>query len=321
MSAKNYSVFLFLAVALVVLGVVGQAQAFSPSSAAGLQAWLNPSATANITLSGSNVTDFIDSANATDWVSRGAGSSGPTYSATAINGQPGILYSGNNKCCFDNNASILNLAATNTTMDFFAVVSVNTTSGTTLWSTDKGDTSIWNGVQVSHNGTGNVGFYVKPPDHWYDTTSAQVPTNNTAFILELVQNGAAQTVSMYKNGTLIGSVFTGAVSSWTPSNYIATGGQCVNGPTTWTSAQTFANTTTGYNFFQGAEGDMIWYNTVLSRGTDGFSGDAGNVGYYLQQKYGITGAYEATSVPEPSTLALLAAGLAALLCYAWRKRR
>jgi len=25
--------------------------------------------------------------------------------------------------------------------------------------------------------------------------------------------------------------------------------------------------------------------------------------------------------PEPSTLALLAAGLAGLLCYAWRKRR
>ncbi len=28
-----------------------------------------------------------------------------------------------------------------------------------------------------------------------------------------------------------------------------------------------------------------------------------------------------TTIPEPGTLALLAAGLAGLLCYAWRKRR
>jgi len=28
-----------------------------------------------------------------------------------------------------------------------------------------------------------------------------------------------------------------------------------------------------------------------------------------------------TGVPEPGTLALLAAGLIGLLCYAWRKRR
>ena len=28
-----------------------------------------------------------------------------------------------------------------------------------------------------------------------------------------------------------------------------------------------------------------------------------------------------TGTPEPGTLALLAAGLAGLLCYAWRKRR
>ena len=36
---------------------------------------------------------------------------------------------------------------------------------------------------------------------------------------------------------------------------------------------------------------------------------------------GVQAIQTAAGVPEPSTLVLLAAGLAGLLCYAWRKRR
>ena len=304
MSAKNYS--LFLGVALVVLGIVGQAQAFSPSSVAGLQAWLNPAATGNITLSGSNVTDFIDSANTTDWECRGTGSY-PTYSATAINGQPGLVYPGNTHACLVNNSSILGLAATNTQLDFFGVVSCTGNQG--FWTTDTGTQSQWDGLEASVYNSGNVGFHVtSTPDTWKATAAGQVPVNGTAFILEAVYNGAAGTLAIYKNGVSIGS-FTGVISTLNANNYVGVERAeryalpAVRGPTRPPS--TTRSTAT--------RATCSGTTRSCPRGTDGFSGDAGNVGYYLQQKYGISGAYEATGVPEPSTLALLAAGFAALL--------
>jgi hypothetical protein len=48
------------------------------------------------------------------------------------------------------------------------------------------------------------------------------------------------------------------------------------------------------------------------------------IDYYFTGDCGYLNAFQLVSntvVPEPSTLALLAAGLAALLCYAWRKRK
>ena len=45
-------------------------------------------------------------------------------------------------------------------------------------------------------------------------------------------------------------------------------------------------------------------------------GDPSYIGLFFVKFEG-----SAVGVPEPGTLALLAAGLAGLLCYAWRKRR
>ncbi len=58
-------------------------------------------------------------------------------------------------------------------------------------------------------------------------------------------------------------------------------------------------------------------------GLPGTAGSVGQIGgqYYVQLDGSGGGVETGGAVPEPGTLALLAAGLAGLLCYAWRKRR
>lgn len=53
----------------------------------------------------------------------------------------------------------------------------------------------------------------------------------------------------------------------------------------------------------------------------GFYGDGGSASYDVYYAKVAAGAYVPSSVPEPSAIALLAAGALGLIAYAWRKRR
>ncbi len=301
-----------LAAAFALFGVVAAAQAFSPLSVAGLQAWQNPSATSTMTslglpiTNGAKVSAMVDSANGTTWTSNdgvvdptyNGKDYRPTYNATALNGQPGIVYSNaggtGQMLSLVNNWSILNLATSNTQLDFFGVFStMSAGTNEAFWSNNGGS------QYFRLRSTGGFGFQF--PSQEYTSPTGLVATNGTPQIVELVFN--AGNVQAYLNGT----------SVWTASGL----------PTGIASYTLVASGTQGansdghgdYSGFNGALGDMLWYNQVLS------STDRNNVGAYLQTAYGIQVVYVGTYVPEPSTLVLLAAGLAGLLCYAWRKRR
>ncbi len=287
----------FVAVmACVVLGVVGEAQAaFIPTNVAGLTSWVNPSSIVGLT-NGTVVpnTGFADSANA--GITWGAinkyGTARPTYNTNVFGTQPGLTYAAGNDLEYGTSANVF---TSTTYLDAFAVVNVTTTTtkngaifgnedATMMW-----EVAIGGGEQFRNSVAGT-----------FVTSPGGVLTYNTAHILELTFNAGA--VTEYVDGTI---VMTGTAGESVLRNTERTGDVTLGLP--------------GYNNgpeqFVGSMGDLLFYNTVLS------ATDRGNVGAYLQTKDGIPGAYVGTGVPEPGTLALLAAGLAGLLCYAWRKRK
>jgi len=118
------------------------------------------------------------------------------------------------------------------------------------------------------------------------------------------------------HATVQGTYFTDAGSQVWSTAQISTGSL----PTQVFIAQTGANTFDLGYYLSGLSGTKTvqWSYTIPT----GNMSPGAAVGYYVHQGNGFILAYDNLQItPEPSTLALLAAGLVGLLAYAWRKRR
>jgi hypothetical protein len=118
---------------------------------------------------------------------------------------------------------------------------------------------------------------------------AQSRSSAATFDIELWANGAPGTGTKIGDSGVIAVAQGGQNGPYTLESYTYTAASADVGKVLWMA---FRDTATG-----GDDGDNLTLDVAAASYTGG------------------------TTTPEPSTLALLAAGLAGLLCYAWRKRR
>ncbi len=203
-----------------------------------------------------------------------------------------------------NAAYVGNLDGTSVQSTFYnGSGSVNTTTLPSGWINATGTARVFGDGTASHgygiisNGTSTSNFSVL-----YDTQTAIQA--NTEYLL-------TTDLGFYTGGGSghISGNFTLELGTWDGSNFtpLASNSGAVNyyayGFGTDASGSTALNLTTG----AGVSGDLA---VRLSR-------TGGTVNWQGFDNVVLT----AASIPEPGTLALLAAGVAGLLCYAWRKRR
>jgi hypothetical protein len=172
---------------------------------------------------------------------------------------------------------------------FFKITALNASKVEYIYAENNGSNSVL-GMYYDGGGGGLGDNYYSGSGFAGNTEPAHALAANTWYFGAVTLDGSGNfTVNVYDYGT--GQIYT--ASRTVPLT------KTTNVTQACISEQTSTN---GSSYFNGVIDNVKIYNTALTSAQ--LIADA-----------------TTAPVPEPGTLALLAAGLAGLLCYAWRKRR
>jgi len=261
--------YLAAALALLVATPPGLSLA-APNSTGGLQLWLDATDPTTLTLSGTQLTSWLDKSGNAHHATPANPANQPIYSASAIGGLPGVVFSQDPL----NTAGNLGIAAGQgrtifTVMEYSILTNNNEVFGvSTAGMMDVGNFSQSQRLRLRNS----------PPDTNLYSGAGTLPTNSPSLVA--VQASASSTQAQLNGNSLISSS---------------------------ANAQGYAIGTNfqvgGANFdsrsYQGTLSELLVYNRTLT------APELNDVGYSLQQKYGIAGSYTAPAqLPSFSGLQL-----------------
>ncbi len=202
--------------------------------------------------------------------------SGITYETNVLNGQPVVAFTGSG---YFNNASMNGLSGT--LFEMFAVLT-DVTNGSVA---DIGSSvNIYNNEAILGYSNGILVSYESSYGS-YALRDHQNHPGTSPYILEGVFGNSISSLMSYVDG--VGSI-DALASAGSPQSYTSDTRQLTVGLRDY--------------YLSGDIAELLIYDTTLTAAQEQ------QTGFYLQSEYHITGSY---SIPEPSTMILLAAGLLA----------